>query len=340
MPLQIAYGKEDNNGKNYFLSEDNPLRFAIKTALQLGKPLLITGEPGCGKTRLANWAAEYLHADEENHHPVPFLNKPFVFDTKSYSSGKDLLYHYDALSHFQNQDKTKKAENYIHLSALGQAIVQSWGRTEAINKLALEGIKNIDEIDGTPHSSVVLIDEIDKGPRDFPNDVLSEIEINSFYLNELDRRIDRNYAAEARILVIITSNEEKKLPDAFLRRCLFYNIPFPSHEELKEIIKKRLSPYFGNGNYKNLDAQYTSALHLFELARTTVINKPPATSELLDWLKVLHLNNVFQSNKRFDKIKDWDEPGKTILKLSLHTLIKNKKDLDLFEQAIFSNTDL
>jgi len=338
MSLQIAYGKDDNSGKNYFLSENNPLRFAIKTALQLGKPLLITGEPGCGKTRLANWAAEYLHADEEKHHPVPFLNKPFVFDTKSYSSGKDLLYHYDALSHFQNQDKTQKAESYIHLSALGQAIVQTWGRTNANNKQALESIKNIEEIASRPQSSVVLIDEIDKGPRDFPNDVLSEIETNSFYINELDRRIDRNFEAEARILVIITSNEEKKLPDAFLRRCIFYNIPFPGHEELKEIIKKRLSPYFGNGNNVDLDAQYTSALHLFELARTTVINKPPATSELLDWLKVLQLNNVLQFIKRADKIDDWEEPGKTLFKLSLHTLLKNKKDLELFEQEISGNT--
>ncbi|OQX97256.1 MAG: hypothetical protein B6I24_09410 [Bacteroidetes bacterium 4572_128] len=295
--------------KDYILTPE--LQSAVKVAIALGQPLLITGEPGTGKTRLAHKVAYDLSQNNEN-----LIEKPFVFNTKTNSVASDLFYTYDAIKHFHDANIKHKNENchldtskYITLQALGKAIAFASDDESIKEKYLEEKIKH-------PQSSVVLIDEIDKAPRDFSNDILNEIENYQFTIKETDETIKKS--SEEKIIVILTSNSEKNLPDAFLRRCVFFHLPFPKKDELIEIIKLHLGD---TSKYaKDVFVDY------FLEVRENMLKKKPATAEFISWLKVLELEKFIENDENID-FDNLTKKQENILKISYSLLAKTEEDL-------------
>jgi MoxR-like ATPase len=313
---------------NYIASE--PLIQAVEIAVALNKPLVISGEPGTGKTQLAFWVAHQL-ASQTQADPYPFIASPLVFNTKSGSSAMDLFYYYDVVSHFRCKDDPKP-QDYIEVRGMGLAILLAHGaKCLQIGKLGeLPQFKNNDAANGTgvqanPRSTVVLIDEIDKAPRDFPNDLLHEMENYSFEIREMGLTVPRPQA-EARIIVIMTSNSEKNLPNAFLRRCVFYHIPFPGKTTLLEITKARMKGTTGDAI---TDEVYGKAIDQFIEYRKLAISKKPATSEFLDWLHVLDKFGLLKNGN----VGTYDtEEENDLYDASLSALFKSKEDITRFSR--------
>jgi len=302
--------KEDFLSPEGYILDDNLFK-AVEVALTLGQPLLITGEPGTGKTRLAHKIADMLHKQTNRG----FKKEPFEFFTKTSAVSSDLFYHYDTLGHFHEANvnvkiKSPDIRKFIRLEALGAAIVLSDDGHLSENSYLKEN---------NAQSSVVLIDEIDKAPRDFPNDILNEIDRFEFYIKETGEIFRKGQ--DQRILVIMTSNTEKNLPDAFLRRCIYYHIDFPNTEQLFKIVATRLK----NLVESNEDA-VLKAIRYFNQVRDIVNRRPPATAELLAWLKILEIEGFLKNEIDFNKLS---EEEKDILNFSHSVLVKNKADLDL-----------
>ena len=260
------------------------LRLAVNAALTLQRPLLIKGEPGTGKTMLAEEVATSLN------------RRLLQWHIKSTTKAQQGLYEYDAVSRLRDsqlgEEKVKHIENYILRGVLWQAF-------EADEPV------------------VLLIDEIDKADIEFPNDLLRELDRMEFYCYETRQTIK----ARQRPLVIITSNNEKELPDAFLRRCFFHYIKFPDKETMQQIV---------NVHFPNLKKEMlANALQTFYGVRELPgLKKKPSTSELLDWLKLLLAEDISP-----DVLKSQDE-NKVIPPL-VGALLKNEQDLHLFERLIF-----
>lgn len=334
--FKIAFGHYDSSPEHYFLPDNSPLQSAIRLALKLGKPLLITGEPGTGKTQLAYWAAWYLSRQQEET-MLPFVPRPFLFSTKTQSTGRDLFYHYDAIGHFQDKEGRRPAGSFISLTGMGLAIAQTHGRSALENDPSLAALRNLSALEPQPRSSVLLIDEIDKAPRDFTNDLLHELEHNRFFVPEINAELARSSDRRARMLTVLTSNSEKNLPDAFLRRCLFYHVPFPSSEELLRILTARLTPFLQELEARadlDLEDHYRRAVRVFEFIRDRAVVKPPSTSELIDWVKVLHLEQLLNRNFDESNVRFLPPDQKRSLQLSLYTLLKTREDLELVEEAL------
>lgn len=284
---------------------DPDLESVVKMSLKLGMPLLVTGEPGTGKTRLARHVAEKM-----------LQARLQVFNTKTTSKARDLLYRYNALTHFRDSQLGKadiNPMNYVVFEALGEAIV--YGHKERY---------------------VVLIDEIDKAPRDFLNDVLFEFEQLAFRVDEASREhlsawkqedttIDDNGffrfggTRNNRPVLILTSNSEKNLPDAFLRRCAYYHIPFPERERLIEIVQKNvpLKEAFG-------EKMMEDAIDHFLEIREMGLRKRPATAELLAWVHLLQDEGIdLSAGLAGDDTAIRQKIGQTYAILS-----KNKEDRD------------
>lgn len=309
LPKPLRAGQDDPSGYR----PDAGLIDAVNVALILGQPLLLTGEPGTGKTQLAFSLAWEMGDEAAGNH------RPLVFETKSTSAARDLFYSYDTLGRFhaaQTREGSQKSVDYITYNALGTAILRASELSEVEQWLPDNFVHR------GRQRSVVLIDEVDKAPRDFPNDILNEVENMYFKVPELGNRSFRA-DDDFRPILILTSNSEKQLPDAFLRRCIFYNIPFPDEKRLIEIIYSRI-PYFKQAATRLLD----EALKLFFLLREpgSGLNKKPATAELLGWLLVL--------NKHGIGADDSLRRHKPLVGSSLSTLIKSAEDQKRAEQIV------
>ena len=257
---------------------------AVNASITLEKPLLIKGEPGTGKTKLAEEIA------------LKFNTDLIKWNIKSTTKAHQGLYEYDAVSRLRDSqlgnDKVNDVANYIKKGVLWHSFI-------------------------TKKKPVLLIDEIDKADIEFPNDLLQELDTMEFFVYETGEFIK----AKQRPIVIITSNNEKDLPDAFLRRCFFHYINFPDAETLEQIIKV---------HYPNIKKNLVNAsINSFLSVRDTAgIKKKPSTSELLDWLKLILADDIDAQ----DLVK---KNNRNILPPLYGALLKNEADVELFQKIAF-----
>ena len=267
--------------KSYIATDD--LKVAVNAAVTLERPLLVKGEPGTGKTELARQVADALGMDMIEWH------------IKSTTKAQQGLYEYDAVSRLRDsqlgEKKVHDVSNYIRKGKMWQAF-------EADQK------------------TVLLIDEVDKADIEFPNDLLQELDRMEFHVYETGETV----CAKIRPVVIITSNNEKELPDAFLRRCFFHYIRFPDMETMRQIVAVH------HPDIK--DALLTTALtQFYEIREQTALKKKPSTSEVLDWLKLLLAEDLSSSDLKRD--------GGSLLPKLHGALLKNEQDVHLFERLAF-----
>jgi MoxR-like ATPase len=290
---------------------DTPLRKAVEMALRFNQPLLLTGEPGTGKTRLAYKVAQQLHQQTGGQ----FHEEPLIFNTKTTSQARDLFYLYDAISHFQQANIRQTAgglsntADFIELQALGKAVTLANPNDDYASYFKYEKPQK-------SRSSVVLIDEVDKAPRDFTNDILNEIENREFFVKEQNNKQIKLGESDQRILIIMTSNSEKNLPEAFLRRCVFYHIAAPDPQRMREILKAHLSE---KTKGEDVQENLKKITEEFELLRKEVSRKKPATAELVALIKILEMENLLTR-----EIAD----VKAVFRENLSLLVKTREDID------------
>ncbi len=274
---------------------------AVNVALALGQPLLVTGEPGCGKSTLADWVAYRLGTGDV-----------LRFQTRSTAIARDLFYHFDTVGRFYAAQNKGDPDPrlYILYTALGEAVLRALGRQKIAPYVAPARLAGYPM---TPTRSVVLIDEIDKAPRDFPNDVLRELESFAFEITELGGAA---IAAPTAMLpiVIITSNAERALPDAFLRRCVYHNMSFPDAQTLERIVYARVS------SIKSPARIVDNAIAIVTRLRAASLRKPPGTAELLAFVLALRAKG-FGPDTVLTQELDW-------MPTALTTLVKNPEDLE------------
>ena len=262
------------NGSSGYVAADE-LMNSVNIAMALQKPLLVKGEPGTGKTMLAEAIAEALDMDL------------YIWSIKSTTTAQEGLYVYDTVQRLYDsqfgEGDVKDIAQYIKLGKLGEAFTSE-------------------------KQCILLIDEIDKADLEFPNDLLWELDKMEFYINETKETIKAN----TRPIVIITSNAEKELPDAFLRRCIFHYIEFPDQEKMEEIIRVHYGDIDRTLVEKAMEAFY-------DIRNMNEIQKKPSTSELLDWIQALMISGV-----DFQKIKD-EIPFEGVL-------LKKNEDIDIMHE--------
>lgn len=268
--------------ENYIASHE--LQLAVNAAITLEKPLLIKGEPGTGKTMLAEELAKSIDANLIQWH------------IKSTTKAQQGLYEYDAVSRLRDSqlgdEKVHDIGNYIIKGKLWQAF------------------------DATKRT-ILLIDEIDKADIEFPNDLLLELDKMEFFVYETQQLVK----AKQRPIVIITSNNEKELPDAFLRRCFFHYIQFPDVEEMRQIV----DVHFPDIKKQLLNQALQS---FFDLRDLPGLRKKPSTSELIDWLKLLVAEDISPEALQ-------NKNGKQSIPPLYGALLKNEQDIHLFEKLVF-----
>ena len=270
------------DGTRDYVSTDD-LTMAVNAAITLERPLLVKGEPGTGKTELARQVSASLG--------VPMIE----WSIKSTTRAQQGLYEYDAVSRLRDSqlgdERVNDVKNYIRKGKLWQAF-EAEGRV------------------------VLLIDEIDKADIEFPNDLLQELDRMEFFVYETGETVK----ARQRPIVIITSNNEKELPDAFLRRCFFHYIKFPDAETLRSIVEVHF-PDIKQGLLT------TALTQFYELREQPGLKKKPSTSEVLDWLKLLLAEDLGP--------EDLKREGTNLLPKLHGALLKNEQDVHLFERLAF-----
>jgi MoxR-like ATPase len=269
-------------GTDTYIATDD-LRMAVNAAMTLQRPLLVKGEPGTGKTELARQVSTALN--------IPMIE----WNIKSTTKAQQGLYEYDAVSRLRDSQlgdaKVNDVSNYIKKGKLWQAFT-------------------------APERSVLLIDEIDKADIEFPNDLLQELDRMEFHVYETGETV----RAIHRPVIIITSNNEKELPDAFLRRCFFHYIQFPDIDTLRKIVAVH------HPGIK--DALLMTALtQFYDIRDTAGLKKKPSTSEVLDWLKLLLAEDLTPDDLKRD--------GANALPKLHGALLKNEQDVHLFERLAF-----
>ncbi|MGV6813144.1 MAG: AAA family ATPase [Brevirhabdus sp.] len=272
------------NGTDHYIATED-LAVAVNAAVALERPLLVKGEPGTGKTELARQVSQALE--------MPMIE----WHIKSTTKAQQGLYEYDAVSRLRDSqlgdERVKDVGNYIRQGKLWQAF-------EAGEKV------------------VLLIDEIDKADIEFPNDLLQELDRMEFHVYETGQTVK----AKQRPVVIITSNNEKELPDAFLRRCFFHYIRFPDIDTMKKIVEVH------HPGIK--DTLLSAALtQFYEIRDMAGLKKKPSTSEVLDWLKLLLAEDL--------SAEDLKKSGSNALPQLHGALLKNEQDVQLFERLAFMN---
>ena len=274
--------KRFEGSENYVATDD--LRVAVNAAIALERPLLVKGEPGTGKTMLAMEVARALG--------MPIIEWHIKSTTKAHQG----LYEYDAVARLRDgqlgEERARDIRNYVKKGKLWEAFT-------------------------APERPVLLIDEIDKADIEFPNDLLQELDRMEFYVYETDETIK----AKVRPVVIITSNNEKELPDAFLRRCFFHYIKFPDDEVMNQIVEVHFP-----GIKKRLVSEALATF--YKMRDVPGLKKKPSTSELIDWLKLLMSEDIDVETLR--------EKNPNKLVPPLHgALLKNEQDIQLFERLAF-----
>ena len=272
------------NTENYITTED--LEMAVNAAINLEKPLLVKGEPGTGKTELAKQVAKKLGL------------KLFEWNIKSTTKAHQGLYEYDAVSRLRDSQlgdkKVNDIKNYIKKGTIWSAF-------------------------SSKEKAVLLIDEIDKADIEFPNDLLLELDRMEFHVYETGETVK----AKQRPVVVITSNNEKELPDAFLRRCFFHYIQFPDRDTMADIVEVH-HPAIKQDLVKE-------AMEIFfDVRKVPGLKKKPSTSELIDWLKLLMADDIP------DEILTNRDTSKAIPPL-YGALVKNEQDVQLLERLAFMN---
>lgn len=280
--LKKVENKMKFQGTQDYVATDD-LTIAVNAAVTLERPLLVKGEPGTGKTELARQVSAALG--------LPMIE----WNIKSTTRAQQGLYEYDAVSRLRDsqlgEERVHDEKNYIRKGKLWQAF-EAEGKT------------------------VLLIDEIDKADIEFPNDLLQELDKMEFFVYETGETIK----AENRPIVIITSNNEKELPDAFLRRCFFHYIQFPEMDTLRKIVEVH------HPGIK--ESLLTTALtQFYEIREQQGLKKKPSTSEVLDWLKLLLAEDMDAADLKKD--------GKSALPKLHGALLKNEQDVHLFERLAF-----
>ncbi len=269
-------------GTDTYVATDD-LKIAVNAAVTLERPLLVKGEPGTGKTELAKQVASSLGL------------RMIEWNIKSTTRAQQGLYEYDAVSRLRDsqlgEDRVHDVKNYIKKGKL-------WDAFDADEKV------------------VLLIDEIDKADIEFPNDLLQELDKMEFFVYETGETIK----ARQRPVVIITSNNEKELPDAFLRRCFFHYIRFPDMETMKQIVEVHHPGI-------KADLLTTALTQFFEIREQAGLKKKPSTSEVLDWLKLLLAEDLSPA--------DLKQGGASALPKLHGALLKNEQDVHLFERLAF-----
>ncbi len=262
---------------------DTDLMVAVNAAIRLERPLLVKGEPGTGKTELARQIASALGLDL------------IEWNVKSTTKAQQGLYEYDAVSRLRDSqlgdERVNDVRNYIRQGKLWRAFAAQ-------------------------QKTVLLIDEIDKADIEFPNDLLQELDRMEFHVYETGETVK----AQQRPIVIITSNNEKELPDAFLRRCFFHYIRFPDAETLARIVEVHY-PGIKQELVRNALAQF------YQIREVPGLRKKPSTSEALDWIRLLVSDDIDPADLRADV--------KTILPRLHGALLKNEQDVHLFERLAF-----
>ena len=271
------------SGTSSYIATDD-LTMAVNAAVTLERPILIKGEPGTGKTQLAIEVAQSL-------------GKPlYEWHIKSTTKAQQGLYEYDAVARLRDSqlgdDKVHDIANYIRRGKLWEAF-------------------------DSEVQPVLLIDEIDKADIEFPNDLLQELDRMEFYVYETKKLI----TARHRPIIVITSNNEKELPDAFLRRCFFHYIKFPDEKTMAQIV---------DVHFPNLKKDLLSAAlnTFYKIRDVRALKKKPSTSELLDWIKLLLAEDIPVEALRGENARDAIPP-------LYGALLKNEQDVHLFEQLVF-----